>query len=78
MGLLNGALGFWWLGRTAAGYLEERQVSVFGQIRYGRLDEPSSGVLGRYAESAQKARDDARDKEEQARAARAPSRRRKG
>lgn len=62
VGLVNGALWYWWLGRTAVGYLQDRLPTVFGRIRYRRLEEADDdrGVLARYARSSQQVEDEAR------------------
>lgn len=67
VGLANGVLGYWGLGRLAIGYLEHRLPTVFSQIRYRRNDEKGGGPLAWFARSAQKSEDAAREAKEKGR-----------
>ncbi|MVA74674.1 hypothetical protein GC722_01295 [Auraticoccus sp. F435] len=73
IGLLNGVLGYWLLGRAAVGYLSGRLPVVYTRIRYQRLEQPVAGTLGWLEASSQRTEDrarEARQKEKEARAAR--------
>lgn len=67
VGVLNGALGFWLLGRVAIGYLRDRLPTVFSQIRYRRNDDEGHGVLAGFARTSQRYEDQARAAKEKQR-----------
>lgn len=67
VGVANGALGYWALGRLAIGYLEHRLPTVFSQIRYRRNDEEGGGPLAWFARSSQRSEDAAREAKEKGR-----------
>ncbi len=75
IGVLNGALGYWLLGRLTIGYLTDRLSSLFTRIRYGRNDAgETTGLLGALETSAQKAEEDARAAKEKEKSDRAKKR----
>jgi ABC-2 type transport system permease protein len=67
IGVLNGAAGFWLLGRAAIGYLRNRLPTVFSQIRYRRNDDEGGGALAGFARTSQKFEDEARAAKEKER-----------
>lgn len=75
IGVLNGSLGYWLLGKITIGYLTDRLPTLFTRIRYGRNDDGKvAGVLGALESSAQKAEEDARSAKEKEKADRAKKR----
>ncbi|MCP2637182.1 hypothetical protein K0817_011495 [Microbacterium sp. HD4P20] len=55
VGVLNGFVAAWLLGRVAIGYLSTRMVDVFSRIRYGRIfRDTGSGLLDQLAASTLK------------------------
>lgn len=60
VGVLNGLVGYWLLGRLAIGYLNDRLPTVFTQIRYRRREDARSGPLARFARASQLSEDKAR------------------
>ncbi|WP_152362236.1 hypothetical protein [Microlunatus speluncae] len=75
IGLLNGALGYWLLGKITISYLTDRLPSLFTRIRYGHNDAgQSTGLLGALETSAQKAEEEARAAKEKEKATRAKKR----
>ena len=67
IGIANGVLGFWGLGRLATVYLRDRLPTVFSQIRYRRNDDEGGGALVAFAHASQKAEDAAREAKEKER-----------
>lgn len=67
VGVLNGAVAYWALGRLTIGYLGDRLPTMFSQIRYRRLDDEGGGLLGGFARTSQKAEDEARAAKEKER-----------
>lgn len=67
VGLANGVLGFWLLGRLAIGYLRPRLPTVFSQIRYRRHDDAGGGALVAFARASQKSEDAVRAAKEKER-----------
>jgi ABC-2 type transport system permease protein len=45
VGIANGFVAAWALGRLAIGYLDSRMVDVFSRIRYGRIFRETTGGL---------------------------------
>lgn len=75
VGVINGWLGFWLLGRLTIGYLADRLPTLFARIRYGRNDDgAAAGLIGSLESSAQKAEEAARAAKEKERADRAKKR----
>lgn len=75
VGMVNGWLGYWLLGRAVIGYLDGRLPTLFTRIRYGRGDSGApAGLLGRLETSAQKAEENARAAKDKQKAERAKKR----
>jgi ABC-2 type transport system permease protein len=74
VGVVNGALAYWLLGRAAIAYLERRLPTVFSQIRYRRFDDDEGGLLVSFAQASQKAEDQARAAKEKERRAKVGAR----
>lgn len=75
VGVLNGVLGYWLLGKITINYLSGRLSALFTRIRYGRNDDGTTpGLLGTLESSAQKAEQDARAAKEKEKANRAKKR----
>ncbi len=61
VGVLNGGLAYWLLGKITIGYLTDRLPTLFTRIRYGRNDDgKAAGLLGTLETSAQQAEEEAR------------------
>jgi ABC-2 type transport system permease protein len=75
VGVLNGGLAYWLLGKITIGYLTDRLPTLFTRIRYGRNDDgTTTGLLGALESSAQKAEEEARVAKEKAKSDRARKR----
>jgi len=74
VGVLNGVVAFWLLGRAAIAYLDRRLTTVFSQIRYRRLDDDHAGLLAGFARASQQAEDQARAAKEKERRAKVGAR----
>ncbi|GAB2595642.1 hypothetical protein GCM10027067_03240 [Pseudactinotalea suaedae] len=74
VGVLNGVVAFWLLGKAAIAYLDRRLTTVFSQIRYRRFDGDDSGLLAGFAQASQKAEDQARAAKEKERRAKVGAR----
>lgn len=67
VGVLNGGVAYWALGRATISYLRNRLPTLFSQIRYRRFDDDDRGALANLARSSQKAEDEARAAKEKQR-----------
>jgi ABC-2 type transport system permease protein len=75
VGIANGGLGGWLLGRAAVGYLTPRLPTVFTRIRYARRESPADhGLLARLEAASQRSEDAAQEATVKQRRARAEAR----